>query len=159
MATPYRVKPGDNLTTIAHQHGLTWREIYNDPCNDQFRRRRANPNLIFPGDVIMIPGRASVVPLPVTPVSVLHPRPPVRRFLTEAELLRILSTADPGQGELEGILRRALRDMGPACIRTCNGPEDLARKVQRHMELRATDFLMRPGYATILRGLCELLGI
>src|SRR4030095_6093530 len=56
MAIPYTVKPGDNLSAIARRFNIqTWQEIYNLAENADFRRRRPNPNLIFPGDVIMIP--------------------------------------------------------------------------------------------------------
>jgi hypothetical protein len=54
---PYTVKPGDNLSAIARRFNVgSWQEIYNLPENAEFRRRRPNPNLIFPNDVVMIPG-------------------------------------------------------------------------------------------------------
>ncbi len=58
MPFPYTVQSGDNLSAIARRFGLrSWQEIYNLPENADFRRRRPNPNLIFPGDVVMIPGQ------------------------------------------------------------------------------------------------------
>lgn len=52
----YTVRSGDYLSKIAHEHGFAdWRTIYNDPHNADFRRRRPNPNLIFPGDQLFIP--------------------------------------------------------------------------------------------------------
>ena len=59
MSTTYTVVPGDNLSRIAQRFGLrSWRQIYDDPANAAFRRRRPDPNLILPGDVLVIPGGA-----------------------------------------------------------------------------------------------------
>ncbi len=56
MTTPYTVQRGDNLSKIARAHRLSnWRDIYDHAENADFRRRRPNPNLIHPGDVVMIP--------------------------------------------------------------------------------------------------------
>lgn len=56
MSTKYVVKPGDSLGKIAVKfHVRSWTDIYNDPENVGFKRRRPNPNLIFAGDVVMIP--------------------------------------------------------------------------------------------------------
>lgn len=67
MPTPYTVKSGDTLSAIARKHGMTWQDIYNHPTNEAFRQKRPNPNLIQPGDVIMIPDGATG---PVVPASV-----------------------------------------------------------------------------------------
>ncbi len=57
MPFPYTVKPGDNLSALARRfNARSWQEIYNLPENAEFRRRRPNPNMIFPGDIVMIPG-------------------------------------------------------------------------------------------------------
>ena len=57
MSFPYIVVRGDNLSSIARRHGLgSWMDIYFHPDNGEFRLKRRNPNLIFPGDVVMIPG-------------------------------------------------------------------------------------------------------
>jgi hypothetical protein len=65
MSTAYTVQKGDNLSLIAKRHGLkSWQEIYNDAENAEFRRKRPNPNLIFPGDVVIIPGGPSPAPGP-----------------------------------------------------------------------------------------------
>ena len=56
MAIQYIVKSGDTLTSIAKQHGLnSWRDIYDFPANVDFRRKRPNPDLIYPGDALLIP--------------------------------------------------------------------------------------------------------
>lgn len=63
MSRAYVVKRGDNLSLIARRHGLgSWQEIYFHDDNAGFRRRRPNPNLIFPGDLVMIPGDGPPAP-------------------------------------------------------------------------------------------------
>src|SRR3954454_21412670 len=105
MPTPYKVKHGDTLNKIAHQHGMTWQELYHDPSNEPFRRQRKNPNLIFAGDTVMIPGRSSTVPVPVLTVAHTPPspigHPPVKLFLTLAEVQDILNKSNPGECDLD----------------------------------------------------------
>ncbi|MFO0887941.1 MAG: LysM domain-containing protein [Isosphaeraceae bacterium] len=73
MSIPYTVQPGDTLRLIAMKHGIkTWQEIYFHPDNVAFRTLRPNPDLIFPGDVIMIPS-----PAPAPPPPVIPPPPPM----------------------------------------------------------------------------------
>jgi hypothetical protein len=51
------VMRGDCLSSIAKQHGFAnWQTIYNHPSNSEFREKRPNPNIVYPGDVIEIPG-------------------------------------------------------------------------------------------------------
>jgi len=57
MSIRYSIRKGDTLSAIARSHGMTWQELYNHIENADFRRKRPNPNLIYPGDVIMIPQR------------------------------------------------------------------------------------------------------
>jgi len=56
MSTPYTVVAGDYLVKIAADHGYaSWRDIYYHPDNEEFRRRRPNPDKIYVGDVLMLP--------------------------------------------------------------------------------------------------------
>ena len=56
--THYIVRSGDTLVRIAKQHGFAdWRTIYNAPENAAFRRKRPDPDRIFPGDDLIIPDR------------------------------------------------------------------------------------------------------
>jgi LysM repeat protein len=67
MSTPYVVKAGDTLSNIARRNGnLNWQQIYYHPDKNSFRRRRPNPDLIYPGDILMIPDGN---PLPTTKES------------------------------------------------------------------------------------------
>lgn len=78
MSTRYVVKAGDTLGKIALAHGFrSYKDIYDHPDNTAFRAKRPNPNLIFPGDVLMIPNKISppVPPIPPPPPfpTVFHP--------------------------------------------------------------------------------------
>jgi hypothetical protein len=57
-SSQYTVRAGDTLTAIARRFGFaSWRDIYYHPDNETFRKKRPNPDKIFPGDVLAIPGR------------------------------------------------------------------------------------------------------
>lgn len=58
--TTHIVEQGECLATIAAQHGYSWQTIYNAPENAALRRRRPNPNVLYPGDVVEIPERRPV---------------------------------------------------------------------------------------------------
>jgi len=56
MPRIHKVKQGECLSSIASQYGLmSWRSLYEHPDNEQFRSLRNNPNIILPGDCIVIP--------------------------------------------------------------------------------------------------------
>ncbi len=60
------VRPGECLSTIARQYGFQdYRTVYEHPDNAALKRQRPNPNILFPGDVVMIPERKpKSVPVP-----------------------------------------------------------------------------------------------
>jgi hypothetical protein len=56
MTTYHTVMPGQNLSSIARQYNLkSWKDIYKYDANEAFRGKRPNENLIFPGDIVLIP--------------------------------------------------------------------------------------------------------
>lgn len=56
MASTHIVKQGECLSSIADAYGLSsWTILYNDPHNADFKAKRPNPNLIYPGDELYIP--------------------------------------------------------------------------------------------------------
>lgn len=58
MSLSYVVTSGDCLSSIAARFGFAdWRTIYEAPENADFKARRPNPNLIYPGDVVIIPAK------------------------------------------------------------------------------------------------------
>lgn len=56
MPTTHTIQQGETLTRIAQQYKFTsWKDLYNHPDNAQFRTLRDNPDIILPGDQIIIP--------------------------------------------------------------------------------------------------------
>ena len=54
----HTVDQGEYLANIAKAHEFRdWRTIYDHPQNAAFRKKRPNPNVIFPGDVLYIPDK------------------------------------------------------------------------------------------------------
>lgn len=50
------VVQGECLSSIAHKYGFgDYRKIYDHPDNADFKKKRPNPNVIYPGDVLVIP--------------------------------------------------------------------------------------------------------
>jgi N-acetylmuramoyl-L-alanine amidase len=58
MPITHVVAQGDSLSSIAKRYGFAdYEVIYDHPDNAGFKKKRPNPNLIFPGDRIVIPDR------------------------------------------------------------------------------------------------------
>jgi hypothetical protein len=56
MPKIHKVRQGECLSSIASQYGLmSWRSLYEHPDNERLRALRDNPNIILPGDHIVIP--------------------------------------------------------------------------------------------------------
>ncbi|MDI7259574.1 MAG: peptidoglycan-binding protein [Thermodesulfobacteriota bacterium] len=51
----YTIKEGECLSSIAQRHGLFWKKIWDHPNNSDLKRRRKDPNILYPGDVVFIP--------------------------------------------------------------------------------------------------------
>jgi hypothetical protein len=52
---PYVVRAGDYLTAVAHARGLTPGDIWDHPANADLRKKRPNPEILAPGDILFIP--------------------------------------------------------------------------------------------------------
>ncbi len=60
MSTTHVVKQGECLSSIALRYGFSdYRTIYEHPDNAAFKRKRPNPNVIHPGDTLVIPDKKS----------------------------------------------------------------------------------------------------
>lgn len=68
MPMVHVVEQGECLYGIAKRYGFaSWRTIYDHGDNAAFRARRPNPNVIFPGDELVIPDKdVKLVVLPTT---------------------------------------------------------------------------------------------
>jgi hypothetical protein len=167
VSNTYVVKSGDTLSGIAHTKGYkSWKDIYFHPDNQAFRSRRPNPNLIFPGDKLLLPDAgtgpsASAAGPSGTPGWTFDPTIPrkLNLFLTPSDLFRldqIIKGPTPPRGDPLRDLERALKALGPAA-KNSNSIDDLAKKVQEHIEIHAGDWTIKPDLGTIGKGLLELL--
>jgi hypothetical protein len=56
MADYYNVEQGDHLSKIAKDNGFTdYTVIWDHPNNSDLKKKRQNPNILFPGDQIFLP--------------------------------------------------------------------------------------------------------
>jgi N-acetylmuramoyl-L-alanine amidase len=52
----YTIKQGDHLSRIAQQNGFfDYRTVWDHPQNSELKKKRVNPNVLMPGDVLFIP--------------------------------------------------------------------------------------------------------
>lgn len=60
MPMKHTVEQGECLSTIAAHYGFAdHRALYDDPANADLKKKRPNPNVLFPGDVVTIPDRGA----------------------------------------------------------------------------------------------------
>jgi len=58
VGTHHTVEQGECLASITKHYCLSdYRLIYDHPQNADFKRKRPNPNIIYPGDVLFIPDK------------------------------------------------------------------------------------------------------
>ena len=56
----HTIKKGECLSSISAARNLAdWRKIYFHSNNQELRRKRPDPNIVYPGDVVFIPDRES----------------------------------------------------------------------------------------------------
>jgi len=95
LAETHQIAPGDCIYSLADRVGLPWEAIWNDPGNDELRRRREDPGLLVPGDVVAIPDAPRLEKRLGTDerhtVTIERPRIQVR--------LRVLETPPPEDAE------------------------------------------------------------
>lgn len=52
---PYIVRQGDYFTKLAHTRGFDADKIWNDPKNEDLKKKRASMDTLEPGDIVWIP--------------------------------------------------------------------------------------------------------
>ena len=58
MAAIHKVRQGEHISSIAEQYGFPdWRVIWEGGQNAALRERRVNPDVLYPGDEIVIPDK------------------------------------------------------------------------------------------------------
>jgi len=58
MATDYKVEQGDHMVKIAAKFGFgDFNTIWNHPNNADLKKKRENPNVLFPGDSLHVPDK------------------------------------------------------------------------------------------------------
>ena len=57
MPIDHRVREGETVASIAAQHGLAPETVWDDPANAQLKEQRGDPNILFPGDVVVVPDK------------------------------------------------------------------------------------------------------
>jgi N-acetylmuramoyl-L-alanine amidase len=58
MATDYPVEQGDHMVKIAAKFGFgDFNTIWNHAKNEELKKKRGNPNVLFPGDLVHIPDK------------------------------------------------------------------------------------------------------
>jgi hypothetical protein len=58
MPTNHTVAQGEHLSRIAFNYGFTdYKKIWNDPANADLQQLRKDPNVLYPGDELVIPDK------------------------------------------------------------------------------------------------------
>lgn len=57
MARRHTVRAGECIESIAHQYGLWWKTVWDHPANAALRQQRKSHNVLFPGDIVVVPDR------------------------------------------------------------------------------------------------------
>ena len=55
MPIRHEVKPGDCISSIAFEYGHFPDTVWNDAANAELRQKRESPNVLSPGDVVVVP--------------------------------------------------------------------------------------------------------
>src|SRR3954452_20849532 len=55
MPEDYEIREGDCLSSLAGERGLTWQKIWDYPANSRLKQLRKDPNILMPGDILVIP--------------------------------------------------------------------------------------------------------
>ena len=95
MPINYQVKQGDCISSIAFENGFFPDTIWNHPNNAELKKKRADPNVLMPGDMVFVPDKR--------PKEVSEPTNQVHKFkcknTPEKFKLQLLIGGEPRVGE------------------------------------------------------------
>jgi hypothetical protein len=57
MSIIHTVRQGEHLSGIAYAYGFGYEQIWNHPENAALKQKRQNPNVLLPGDTVVIPDK------------------------------------------------------------------------------------------------------
>jgi Putative peptidoglycan binding domain len=95
MAINYQVKQGDCISSIAFENGFFPDTIWNHPGNAELKKKREDPNVLMPGDLVFVPDKR--------PKEVSEPTNQVHKFkcknTPEKFKLQLMIGGEPRVGE------------------------------------------------------------
>jgi len=77
----HTVKQGDCIMNIAEANGFLWDTVWNHPDNAELKQSRGDPNILFPGDIVVIPE--------VTPRFESAPTDQLTKFLKKTNRVQV----------------------------------------------------------------------
>ena len=80
MPINHQVKQGDCISSIAFENGFFPDTIWNHPSNAELKKKREDPHVLLPGDMVFIPDKR--------PKEVSEPTNQVHKFCWSQELKR-----------------------------------------------------------------------
>lgn len=112
MPTTHTVQQGESLSKIARQHEISnWKDIYYAPDNEDFRSLRPNPDLLYPGDVLVIP---DVAPQTVSLSTERRHRLRIKRNTQTLEIRFLTARRESARNiRVEARLSGSCRDLEP----------------------------------------------
>ena len=146
----YTVEHGDTVATIAAAHGQAWRELY----QRNVAVIGADPNRIFPGQVLLTAGSGSAPAAPVAAagsVGNAAPTAPVAARLAVAApapaaapiaLARITNTAGSVAPQVQAAANRVVREVPGAGSLTLGGTRPSAADPGGHPSGLALDYMV-----------------
>lgn len=97
MSTRHVVQPGECFASLAARYGFEdYTVLYNHPANAKLKQIRPNPNVLFPGDAVIIPETApkklKLATARTHPIKVRRPKKELRVVLKDDQGKSLAST-------------------------------------------------------------------